>query len=198
MRGQSGNLRRALLAAQLLTALVLGGCGGRGSSGFDIAPASEAEALARAMEGSCVEFEATTYCGSGVPVTVDGATARVEIADPGAPLPCARLPGDAGCATSVGFSPDGFAEETAYRVAHAETIEGPWTLAPNGDPHGGDVVVTLPDGSAGPSPRPLVVAVLVYLGDLPADLPQQAPRLSDFGADVAYVSAELTVVVPES
>jgi hypothetical protein len=47
-------------------------------------------------------------------------------------------------------------------------------------------------GGAG-EPRPLVVAVLVYLGGAPVGLPMEAALLADFGADIVYIGSELEV-----
>ena len=182
--------------------LLLAGCGGSGSSGFDGAIKTEPEAIERAKsEGSCVEFKGTTYCGSGAPVTIGDDSAVVDFAEASDPLPCPQLPGDPGCTATVGFDPSGFPETTVFLGAWAESERGPWTLsnvdqtAPGsgGEDEDDDVVVVLPDAGGG-EPSPLVIGVLIYLdGSLPADSPAVSLRLRGFKPDIVYVSSVVEV-----
>lgn len=192
----------ALAPSVLLAIVWLAGCGGSGSSGFDSAVNSEPDAIHKASaDGSCVKYKGTTYCASGAPVVVDGDSAVVDFEQPNDPLPCAALPDDPACSTSLGFSPDGFPPDATYLGAWAESENGPWTLssteamAPgSGDPASDDrdVVVLLPE-AGGSTPDAVIVAVLVYLGPLPADLPAVALRLRDFSPDYVYVTSDVTV-----
>jgi len=54
----------------MLIAVLCEHCGvaaGSGSSGFDISPVSEAQAVARAIDHQqCVDFHLQTFCASGV------------------------------------------------------------------------------------------------------------------------------------
>lgn len=187
----------------ILATLVLCDCGGSGSSGFDSAVNSEPEAIRKASkEGSCVAFEGIDYCASGAPVTVDDDSAVVDFAPAADPLPCASLPDDPACSTSVGFSPDGFPPGTTFLGAWAETENGPWTLSSTEStmPGGGepssdddrDVVVLLPE-AGGSTPEAVIVAVLVYVGPLPSDLPAVSLRLRGFSPEYAYLSSNVAV-----
>lgn len=105
----------------LVAIVVLAGCGGSGSSGFDSAVNSEPEAIRKANdEGSCVAFDGIDYCASGAPVVLDGDSAVVDFDQASDPLPCSSLPDDPACSTSVGFSPDGFPPDSIYLGAWAE------------------------------------------------------------------------------
>ena len=177
------------------------GCGGSGSSGFDGAVTSEPEAIERALaDGSCVDFEGVTYCASGVPVMVGDDSAAVDFAESSDPVPCAQLPDDPACTTSVGFTPSGFPDTTVFLGAWGESEQGPWTLSSvedsvpgsGGSEDDDDVVVVLPDAGGGP-PSALQIAVLVYLDGLPPDLPALATRLRGFVPDIVYLTAEVAV-----
>lgn len=186
----------------LVAILLLAGCGGSGSSGFDGAADSEPEAIRQANEeGTCVVFDGLEYCASGAPVVVGGDSAVVDFAAASDPLPCASLPDDPACTTSVGFSPDGFPPETTFLGAWAESENGPWTLSSTeaADPGSGepssddrDVVVLLPE-AGGATPEAVLVTVLVYLGPLPSDLPAVSLRLRGFSPDFVYLSTDVAV-----
>ena len=186
----------------LVAIVVLAGCGGSGSSGFDSAVNSEPEAIRKANEeGSCVAFDGIDYCASGAPVVVDGDSAVVDFDQASDPLPCSSLPDDPACSTSVGFSPDGFPSDSIYLGAWAESENGPWTLSStetavpgSGEPSSDDrdVVVLLPE-AGGATPDAVLVAVLVYLGPLPADLPAVSLRLRGFSPDYVYLSSDVAV-----
>jgi hypothetical protein len=188
--------------AGIAVLLLLAGCGGSGSSGFDGAIKTEPQAIERAKsEGICVEFKSTIYCGPGAPVTIGDDSAVVDFAEASDPLPCPQLPGDPGCTATVGFDPSGFPETAVFLGAWAESERGPWTLsdvdqsAPGsgGEDEDDDVVVVLPDAGGG-EPSPLLIGVLVYLsGALPSDSPAVALRLRAFKPDIVYVSAEVEV-----
>jgi hypothetical protein len=193
-------LRRMGLAA--LVALALTACGGSGSSGFDGELNSEADAIERATsEGTCVEFEGTTYCGSGAPWTLGDDTVAVDFDEASGPVPCTRLPDDSGCTTAVGFQPSGFPETTVLLGAWAESASGPWTLSvidqtPAGESgEDGDVVVVLP-GAGGDNAPAIVIAVLVYFDGMPEDVADVAPTLAEFGPDVVYLSPQVEVAAP--
>jgi hypothetical protein len=113
------------------------------------------------------------------------------------PVGCAAVPGDdTECVASLGFEPQGFPAGTAYRAATAATIDGPWMLSSDVPPpssgqsgeEGRDVDVQVPSPGTSAPPAPLVLAVLVYVEPAQGELPVEAPRLSAFGADFAYVS----------
>ena len=200
-------MARRISMMLLASACLLAACGGSGSSGFDGEPASgEPDALMRAVdEGSCVEFAAVTYCGSGAPFTVDPDFATVEIEEPSTALTCTQAPEENVCEASFTFTAIGFPAGTAYLVASADSFEGPWTLseampAPStgGPPEDRNGAVELPSGGASaPPPTPVVLAVLVYLDALPPELPSDASLLSDFSPDVVYATRELEVAAGE-
>jgi len=193
--------RSAGVLALALAVLAAGGCSGSGSSGFDFAPTSEAEAIRQAMdETSCVDFAGTSFCGTGAPVPLGDGAATIELEDGTAPLTCEARPGVEGCETSVAFASDGFPAGTSYLAAYGETEDGPWTLSTtvpgqiDGSPGSTfDVSLVLAEAGTEALPRPLLVAVLVYVGPVPDDPPAQAASLGAFGADVVYVSPELAV-----
>jgi len=189
------------MAALLIAALLLAGCGGSGSSGFDGEASSEPEAITRALDsGTCVEFEGVSYCSSDAPADVGGDTATVGLEAASDPVACADVPDSSVCVASIGFTPDGFPEGTEFLAVWAETVDGPWVLAattpppaPGSGSDGREVQATLPEPSAGTPPSPVVFAVLVYLSSVPSDLPAVADELADFSPDFAYVTSELSV-----
>ncbi len=184
---QNERARRAFwpgAALTLLGLLVLSGCGGSGSSGFDAV--SEASAVTRAVEGGgCVEFDGTTYCGSNAARSVDGNRVRVRIDTATVPRGCTPRP-SAGCPPSVPVAPEGFPEGTVFRAAIAPTADGPWTLVPiePGTPPETDPQVIRLEETP---PESSLVAVLAYIEGLPDDVPTEAPQLADFRADAVYV-----------
>jgi hypothetical protein len=195
-------------AARLATLAALGcmlaACGGSGSSGFDGEPAGEPETIGAAVDqGSCLELEAVTYCGSGAPFATAAGDATVQIDEPLVPVECAGVPGQDACETSVDFTSEGFPAGTAYLVASSDSFEGPWTLSSElpppssgSAPEDREAAVELPTaGESAPPPSPLVVAVLVYLDALPQEAPGEVAELAELAPDVAYVSRELEVVV---
>ena len=191
-------VRRSGLAA--LLALTIAACGGSGSSGFDGAIESEADAIRVATsEGICLEFKGISYCGSGAPLAIGEDTAVVEFDESSEPVPCTQLPDDTSCSTSLGFARDGFPETAGFLGAWAEDASGPWTLSSVDDAalasaseDNGDVVVVVP-GSPDGQPLPIVIAVLVYLDGAPDDAPDAARKLREFDPDFAYVSGEVQV-----
>ena len=185
----------------MLALLVVVGCGGSGSSGFDGEPAgSEPDAVREAVEqGSCVEFDDMTYCGSGAPFAVN-TDATVEIDEPLTPLGCSELPDETACVASLGFTAEGFAPRTTFLVASSDSFAGLWRTSDvqpppssGGASEGRDAQVELPTPGGTSPTTPLIVAVLVYLDGPAAEPPSEAPELADFGASVAYVSHELLV-----
>ena len=196
---QRTSTNRRLRAGLLSAVLMLGACGS-GSSGFDGNASSEVDAiLVATTDLVCVDFKQTTYCGSGAMFPINGDTGAVSFDDDAAPLPCSQQPGDPGCRTSVGFTPDGFSGATAYLAAWSDSIQGPWILSNTVDtgvasePADREVEIDLPDTGAGAPPSPLSVAVLVFIEGAPPDLPAAVDELRQFGADVIYVTSELDV-----
>ena len=189
----------------MLALLLVGGCGGSGSSGFDgdpgTDPSGEPMAIRQAVDqGSCVAAGGLAYCGSGATVELASASGSVEIDEPMTPIDCIAVPGAQFCNASVAFTPDGFAVATQYRVATAETVDGPWTLAPDAPaaPTGNEggaheTTVALVVRSAGNPPAPLVIAVLVYPDGIPQQIPFETARLAHYGAGVIFVSHDLAV-----
>lgn len=187
----------------LLGTCVLAACGGSGSSGFDGEPAgSEPEAITRAVdEGSCVEFAASTYCGSGASFEVQTGPASVTIDEPLTPVVCTEVPAETECMASLGFTTEGFPAGTNYLVASADSVDGPWSISADmpppssgGAPEDKEAEVQLPtSGGSSPPPTPLIVAVLVYLDAPPQEAASESPLLADFAADVVYVSRALDV-----
>jgi hypothetical protein len=192
----------ALLACSALVACLLAGCGGSGSSGFDGAPASEPEAIVQAVAGGgCVEFAGVTYCGSGAPFTIGGDSGAVTIDEPQAPVACEQQQAGDTCVAALDFAVDGFPSDATYLLAVAASADGPWARDPDvptpamGDQSNGsrEASVELPTPGGAPPQSSLVIAVLVYAGEAPAELPLESAALADFAPDVAYVSRDLEV-----
>lgn len=195
--------RTALLLLILLSGTIVG-CGGSGSSGFDVLP-SEARAVAEAIdEGVCVDFEAQTFCASGVPAQAVFEGASVIIEDPPEPLICDGSATPETCTAALDFTTEGFRHVNSLLAAVSYHNElGPWTLVPleaTEDVLGPRVVtIQVPGDPENPDttdPSPFIAAVLVYAGVPPETLPTTAERLADFGVDLVYVSRRLEIVVP--
>jgi hypothetical protein len=194
-----------LAAASMLIAALwsIAGCGGSGSSGFDVSPlVSEDQAVARAIDRQqCVAFELQTFCGSGVePEVGKFQGASITIQAPEDPLVCDGRNTSKQCTASLQFTTEGFNIPNSLLAAVSESEHGPWMLAPltvNEDLTGPRVVsITVPGSTDAPSPTPVIAAVLVYVGTAPETVPQTAERLADFGVDLVYVSPRLEIVVP--
>jgi hypothetical protein len=200
---ETPRIRTERIAASLLAALLLGlaGCGGSGSSGFDVVP-SEASAIGHVIDaGDCTDFEGQTFCASGATATGQFVGALVKIQEQQEPLVCEGVPISEKCTAPLAFTTEGFTEPTSLLAAVSETEVGPWKLAAvtvaehvDGGPR--TVSIAVPGRTDESEPTPLIAAVLVYGGASPESLPAVAPRLADFGVDLVYVSQRLEIVVP--
>ena len=195
-------IRTGLIAASLLAALLgLAGCGGSGSSGFDVVP-SEARAIGHVIDaGDCTDFEGQTFCASGVEATGPFEGALVKIQPKQEPLVCEGVAISEKCTAPLAFTTEGFNEPTSLLAAVSESEAGPWQLAAvtvtehvAGSPL--TVSIAVPGRTDVSAPTPLIAAVLVYGGAPPENLPPISPRLADFGVDLVYVSQRLEIVVP--
>jgi hypothetical protein len=206
MHVDTGTRRTGLIAASMLIAALwsIAGCGGSGSSGFDVSPlVSEDQAVARAIDHQqCVTFEQQTFCASGVEPdngTFQGASVTIQ-QQPQDPLVCDGRNISKQCTASLEFTTEGFNIPNSLLAAVAESEHGPWTLVPltvNEDVTGPRVVsISVPGSSDAPNPTPVIAAVLVYVGNAPETVPQTAEHLADFGVDLVYVSPRLEIVVP--
>jgi len=194
-------IRTGLIAASVLAALLLAGCGGSGSSGFDVIP-SEARAIGHVIDaGDCIDFDAQTFCASGVVATGPFKGALVKIQPQEEPLVCEGVLISEKCTAPLAFTTQGFTEPTSLFAAVSATEAGPWQLAPvtveehvDGGPR--TVSIAVPGRTDASAPTPLIAAVLVYGGAPPENLPPISPRLADFGVDLVYISQRLEIVVP--
>ncbi len=197
-------MRTRTAAAMALLTFVwsVAGCGGSGSSGFDIAQLSESATIARAIDnGQCVDFDAKTYCASGVPAqTSEIQDAAVIIHEPSAPLVCDGQTTNDQCTASLDFATVGFAKPSSFLAAVSDSEKGPWTLVPltvDEDVTAPRTVsITVPASPEAPPAR-VIAAVLVYVDRVPDGTPQTSAHLAGFGADLIYVSSRLKIVVPE-
>ena len=194
-------IRTGLIAASVLAALLLAGCGGSGSSGFDVIP-SEARAIGHVIDaGDCTDFEGQTFCASGVEATGPFEGALVKIQPKQEPLVCEGVAISKKCTAPLAFTTEGFNEPTSLLAAVSESEAGPWQLAAvtvmehvAGSPL--TVSIAVPGRTDASAPTPLIAAVLVYGGAPPKNLPPISPRLADFGVDLVYISQRLEIVVP--
>jgi hypothetical protein len=207
MSVETKRMHAGLAAASVVLGVVLcsiAGCGGSGSSGFDVSPLTESQAIARAIDADeCVVREAQTYCASGVETPDENfAGASVIIDEPAAPLVCdGRADPTAECVAELQFTTEGFMTPNSLLAAVAESERGPWTIVPltitEEDLTGPRTVTISVPASAEDTPsKPLIAAVLVYAGVPPDEMPRTAHELADFGVDLVYVSERLEIVVP--
>jgi hypothetical protein len=197
-------LRTGLIATHVSIVIACGiaGCGGSGSSGFDVSPLTESQAIAQAIDGGrCSEFQDRTFCASGVQAE-DGAFpgAAVIIDKPELPLECRGPAATKQCTASLEFTTEGFTTPNTLLAAVSENENGPWQQVPlvvTDDPTGPRIVaIQVPATTTESDRKPLIAAVLVYVGLAPESVPQTAAHLSDFGVDLVYVSARLEIVIP--
>jgi hypothetical protein len=200
MRGMRAGLAVASVAAILWS---IAGCGGSGSSGFDVAPlTTEPQAIARAIDTEqCIAFDQQTFCASGVEPdagTFQGASVTIQA--PEDPLVCDGRIAGAKCTASLEFTTEGFTVPNSLLAAVSQSEDGPWTMVPltvTEDVTGPRTVsITVPGRTDADNPTPLIAAVLVYLGPVPDPAPQTVAHLADFGVDLVYVSPRLEIVVP--
>jgi len=199
-------LRTGLAVASVLLAALWGfaGCGGSGSSGFDVSPlTSEDQAVARAVDQQrCVEFQLQTFCASGVEPEAgefQGASVTIQ-QQPQDPLVCDGRNTSKECTASLQFTTEGFTIPNSLLAAVAQSEHGPWQLVPltvSDNLTGPRVVsITVPGNADASSPTPVIAAVLIYVGTAPETVPQTADHLAGFGVDLVYVSPRLEIVVP--
>jgi len=203
MTSDMRRIRTGLIAASLLAAMLcsMAGCGGSGSSGFDVVP-SEARTIQHVIDvGDCQDFDGQTFCASGAQATGMFKGALVKIEDHPEPLVCNDMAIAEKCTVPLAFTTEGFEHPTGLLAAVAETENGPWTIANVAvDETVVDgprtVSIDVPARTDTTAPTELIAAVMVFDGEPPTDLPPVSPRLSDFGVDLVYVSPRLQVVVP--
>jgi hypothetical protein len=204
MNIEMSRIRTGLVAASLLAAMLIGlaGCGGSGSSGFDVVP-SEASAIGHVIDaGDCTDFHGQTFCASGALATGSFQGALVKIQPQDEPLVCEGVPISEKCTAPLAFTTQGFTEPTSLLAAVSETEAGPWQLAPvtvaeHVDGSGARTVsIAVPGRTDASAPTPLIAAVLVYSGAPPENLPLTSPQLAALGVDLVYVSQRLEIVVP--
>jgi len=194
-------IRTRLMAASLLAALLVAGCGGSGSSGFDVV-SSEARAIEHVIDaGDCTDFQGQIFCASGAEATGQFEGALVKIQPQEEPLVCEGVLISEKCTAPLAFTTEGFTAPTSLLAAVSESEAGPWKLAAvtveehvDGGPR--TVSIAVPGRTDTIAPTPLIAAVLVYKGLRPENLPASSPRLADFGVDLVYVSQRLEIVVP--
>ena len=194
---------RLAVGAVLIAALcaVAGCAGGSGSSGFDVSPLTESQAISEAIDGQqCVAFENHTYCASGVEAdtgTFQGAAVIIDT--PPEPLVCDGAASPEACTASLAFHTEGFIIQNSLLAAVSDSERGPWRLAPLtvADDVTGPrrVTITVPGEPDAEHATPVIAAVLVYAIP-PEDVPPTSAHLADFGADAFYVSPRLEIVVP--
>jgi hypothetical protein len=181
--------------------LGLAGCGGSGSSGFDVIP-SEARAIEHVIDaGDCTDFGGQTFCASGAEATGPFEGALVKIQPQQGPLVCEGSLISERCTAPLAFTTEGFSAPSSLLASVSESEAGPWQIAEvtaeeplDGSPR--TVVITVPGRTDSIAPTPLIAAVLVYQGTLPEDLPPISLHLADFGVDLVYVSQRLEIVIP--
>lgn len=196
-------IRTRLMAASLLAALLVGlaGCGGSGSSGFDVV-SSEVRAIEHVIDaGDCTDFQGQTFCASGAEATGPFEGALVKIQPQGEPLVCEGVLISEKCTAPLAFTTEGFTVPNSLLAAVSESEAGPWELAAlRVEEHIGagprTVVIAVPGRADETAPTPLIAAVLIYKGVAPDNLPASSPHLADFGVDLVYVSPRLEIVVP--
>ncbi len=204
MTSDMRRIRTGLIAASLLAAMLcsVAGCGGSGSSGFDVVP-SEARTIQHVIDaGDCSDFDGQTFCASGATATGMFKGALVKIEDHPEPLVCDHLGAiDEKCTVPLAFTTEGFDRPSSLLAAVSETENGPWTLVNlTIDESVADgprtVSIDVPARTDTTAPTQLIAAVMVFRGAPPTDVPAVTPQLSDFGVDLVYVSPRLQVVVP--
>ena len=131
MTSDMRRIRTGLIAASLLAAMLcsVAGCGGSGSSGFDVVP-SEARTIQHVIDaGDCSDFDGQTFCASGATATGMFKGALVKIEDHPEPLVCDHLGAiDEKCTVPLAFTTEGFDQPSSLLAAVSETENGPWTL----------------------------------------------------------------------
>jgi hypothetical protein len=205
MNVEKRGMRVGLAAASVLLAIlsIMAGCGGSGSSGFDVSPLTESQAITLAVaRGECVGFAQQTYCASGAEARSGRFQgALVIIQEPSSPLVCDGDTSAPQCTASLEFATVGFQTPNSLRAAISATADGPWTLVPLAVPEDvtnpRTVTITVPGNPNATSPVSLIAAVLVYVGPVPDMVPPTAAHLADFGADLAYVSSHLQLVAAD-
>lgn len=194
-------IRTRLMAASLLAALLIAGCGGSGSSGFD-AISSEAGAIEHVIDaGDCTDFQGQTFCASGAEATGQFDGALVKIQPQEEPLVCKGSLISEKCTARLAFTTEGFTAPTNLLAAVSESEAGPWQLAAvtiRTQVGFGrrTVAIAVPGHTNKTAPTPIIAAVLVFVGTPPEGLPPISASLADFGVDLVYVSPRLEIVVP--
>jgi hypothetical protein len=192
-----------LVTAFLLAFLISSCAGGSGSSGFDISPSAENDAINQALVSrECVPGEELTVCPANQtsldvpapgfptgPANVDVST----IVDPEGATLCGNTPtGD--CRIMVTVNVSGLPPDSAYQVAgRSATPLTPWVIDDEATVLTGNGVTTFTATVAVPSTSlSLQVAVLVFI-ERSGTATGEIRTLTETGADLAFVTTPVTI-----
>lgn len=199
-------MRRLLRLGALFSALslLLFGCGGSGSSGFDISPLSEEAVIAEVIEGGeCAMFEQLEICptdgsigsnpGQPGPIGRDGPAVIFDTPS-GDALSCASVLDDGSCLVLVTFTAQEIPESSVFRgaVRALDPVGGSWLVGAEGAAAGDLVTIAfeLPPGASS-----IQLAVLSYPARA-SSVPGEFERLADTAAGYAFVTGPLAVAAP--
>jgi len=186
------------LLANLILAAILAGCGGSGSSGFDVSPLVEESVIAAAIDsGECGEHLALTICPAvdstgavpGHPGPIAAPERGVVFEVPATDSLDCQANANGECAFTLFFQSNGLPEELSYRVAvRSLASDGRWivgegVVAPG---HPAQISVSLPAGAT-----TVQIALLAYLGN--DGVSGEVAALAETGAAFAFVTGALEV-----
>ena len=191
----------------LLVLLLLYGCGGSGSSGFDAAFFLEQDAIDNVTEGGgCVDVDGTEICApdedlGGGGITIPNPPAALVIDPPsGAELSCVPSEAEESCVFNLSIQQANFPEGVQFfAVVRFQDDTSFWSIGPSpfslsiDDSSTLELMVRVSELKPGKSAL-MQIAVLVYLPE--SDLPPQEPGdhlLGDFEADRVYAVKDITV-----
>lgn len=193
-------MRTPIATAVLLSMLAaVCGCGGSGSSGFDVTPFSENALIETVLDsGQCGASGELRICPTGDPFQATpspgqtpGEGGGVAIDLPQSDEVSCQITTDAtACDFVLPFHVSGLPASAIYRTAIRLAETSSWTVGEAAEPAGIDtfaVPLAIP-----PSAASVQVAVLVFTGG--ADFPAgETDTLAATGADSAFVSGVLAV-----
>ena len=185
------------VSTRLLVLLLIAGCGGSGSSGFDLT--SENAAITQALEGNrCVASGELTICPSGASPTLPSPSGQPKIDIAVAPdgvVDCTPAGSTTTCSFLLPLTVQHVTPGTELRVAvRSAGKREEWVV---GDALealsrlSAAVTVELGGGASDAPPVSFQVAVLVFAAP-PSSVPDRVRELAASAADVAFVTGSLT------
>lgn len=186
---------RKLISIAVLLIALLGGCGGSGSSGFDLAPQAEDANIDRALqEKRCIAEGELAICPADQTLVVPNPPGSHPLGDPvqldvaSAPIDIRGCSSATVCTLEIRFSASGIPAGATYQPAARRSDDRGWTLGAAIQPQSPSEDEVRTSIDVAPQDIEQQLAVLIYL-DGEAAAAGEIATLYQSGADLAFITS---------